>query len=96
MLPATIVGTVITSRGREPFALDSATGAVRTGTFAAPDRDLGLLGAGEKSAVERQVRSAVAGVRQVRVAELCCPRCDRWVDVARHPGDWAGDRCSRC
>ena len=96
MLPATVVGTVITSRGREPFALDVASGSVATGTFAAADPDLRLLGPAEKGAVERQVRQAVTDVLQVRVAELCCPRCDRWIDVALRPAEWSGDRCSRC
>ncbi len=95
MLPHHIVGSVITTRGAEPFALDAASGAVRTGGFESADPQQANMGPMEASAVDKQVRAAVIGVREVRIGAFQCPRCQRWVDVVRDPHAWAGSACSR-
>ncbi|RLB57839.1 MAG: hypothetical protein DRI90_17495 [Deltaproteobacteria bacterium] len=97
MLPSHLVGTIITSQGQEPFTLQTATGAVQRGRFAAVDPMQRSIGSTEVTAVERQVRATVgAEVRAVRVGAYCCPTCGIWVDVTRRPERWAGECCRKC
>ena len=96
MLPNTIVGTVITGSGAVPFKIDTATGAVTTGSYTAADSMQRSMGGMESSAVEKQVRAKVSGASKVRIGEYQCPKCSRWVNVVKKPGDWSGDTCSKC
>ena len=95
MLPAKIVGTVVKGGACVPFELDTPSGNVKTGSFAEPHHDMGMLGRSEKGAVDKQVRAQVSGASKVRVGEYRCPKCDKWIDVTKS-GSWNGDRCSRC
>ena len=95
MLPARIIGTVVSASGCQPFTLDTPSGNVTTGKYQDPDRDQGLLGSDEKKAVQRQVKAQLGEAREVRVGEYRCPKCDRWVDVSKGRG-WSGDKCDRC
>lgn len=96
MLPNTIVGSAVTSSGVVPFVIDTATGKVRTGSYAAADPMQANMSSMEHGAVDKQVRSNVSGASDVRIGSYQCPKCDRWVDVVKRPGDWRGDSCSKC
>ncbi len=97
MLPAVLVGTVVTASGARPFALDTPTGKVTLGCWREPDTRQRQLGPAERGAIERQVRAELGSVvREVRIGRYRCPRCDRWVDVETAPESWQGETCSRC
>ncbi len=97
MLPAKLVGTVVTTKGPEPFILDTPSGQVALGRWAEPDRRQRHLGASERGAIEQQVRVELGSqVQQVRVGQYCCPSCQGWVNVEMTPEAWHGDRCSAC
>jgi hypothetical protein len=96
VLPNTIVGTVVTAAGPLPFVIDTATGQVKTGNYAAADPDQRNMGSMENGAVDKQVRANVGGAKDVRIGSYHCAKCSRWIDVIKRPGDWSGDSCSRC
>jgi hypothetical protein len=96
MLPGKIVGTVITGAGAEPFELDVPTGKVRTGSYVGADPDQRKIGSMEREAIERQVKGAVSGAREVRIGSFQCPTCKRWVDVVKDASSWKGDHCNKC
>jgi hypothetical protein len=96
MLPAIIVGSVVSARGVEPFVLDTPTGRVTTGRYAAADPPQGNMSREEKGAAERRVRAEISAVTEVRLGAFRCPRCERWIDVVKAPDDWSRNRCARC
>jgi len=96
MVPATIIGTVVTAEGAAPFELDTPSGTVTTGRYGRADPDQGLMGREACGAVERQVRSQLAGVVEVRVGRYRCPACGAWIDVVRRPKDWSGTSSASC
>ena len=96
MLPNTIVGSVVTSKGATPFVINTATGDVKTGTYAAADSGQRNMNSMEHGAVDKQVRAKVSGARDVKIGSYQCPTCQRWVDVVKKPNDWRGDHCAQC
>jgi hypothetical protein len=96
MLPSTIVGSVTTSRGNEPFVLDTPTGRVTTGKYREAHHHQAQMARDERSAAETQVRAQLSGVKEVRLGQYQCPKCQRWVDVVKDPAGWSGSKCARC
>jgi hypothetical protein len=96
MLPKTIVGSVVRSRGSEPFVLDVASGRVTLGRYGTPDPLQAQMAPDACRAAESQVRSQTGGRPDVRLGVFACSVCSRFVDVIREAGRWREDRCDRC
>lgn len=96
MLPNKIIGSVVTASGATPFVIDTATGKVTVGDYTPPDPVQRNMSSMEEGAVDKQIRAEVSGAKRVRIGLYQCRECDRWVNVVKSPGDWSGDRCSRC
>ncbi len=96
MLPSIIVGSVTTARGNEPFALDTPTGTVTTGKYRDVHHHQAQMAREERVVAESQVRAQLRGVKDVRLGQYQCPRCQRWVDVVKDPAGWSGRQCANC
>lgn len=94
MLPATLVGTVVTPGGPQPFVLDTATGNVTVGRYEAMNSHQANLAPDAEKAAMRQVERKVKGAREVRLGAYHCGSCGRWIQLAT--GGWSGEQCSTC
>ena len=90
MLPSILVGSVVSDSGEAtPFVLRTATGKVELGSCQLPDRLQAKLPQETRQAIQQQVRDQLEmQIREVRVGQLHCSECGRWIDVERHPKRW--------